>query len=268
VILQGRRNRRGANWEVSLRRLMFRLAPPLCPLVTPRPPRGSRFSGRRLVRQAWAARLRARRAVARRQERASSATHALGLLLALCAVPALMILAYLHGSPLHLAGFGVYGGALVLAYAASTLYHGARKPRLRRRFRVLDHAAIYVLIAGTYTPIVLFFVEGFWRGVVLGAVWALAVLGVVFKLWYTGRYPRVSLAFYLAMGWGVVLAPRQILDAVPFPVLLWLLAGGLFYTVGAVFYRWERVPYNHVVWHLFVLGGSVCHFVAVAAYAW
>jgi hemolysin III len=236
--------------------------------VTPRPHRSSRFSGRRLARQARAARLRARRAAARRQERASSATHALGLVLALCAVPALMILAYLRGTPLHLAGFGVYGGALVLAYAASTLYHHARKPRLRRRFRVLDHVAIYLLIAGTYTPVVLLFVEGFWRWAILGAVWALAALGAAFKLYYTGRYPRVSLAFYLAMGWGIVLAPRPILDALPLPVLLWLLAGGLLYTVGAVFYRWERVPYNHVVWHLFVLGGSVCHFVAIAAYAW
>jgi hemolysin III len=179
-----------------------------------------------------------------------------------------VLLAALRGSVAHLAGFSVYGVALVLTYAASTLYHNARHPRWRRLFRILDHAAIYLLIAGTYTPVVLAYLAGFWGWMLLGAVWVLAVVGVVFKLFFTGRHERLALALYLGMGWLALVAVRPLLVAAPLPAVLLLVAGGLFYTAGVVFYRWERLPYHHAVWHLFVLGGSVCHFIAVAAYTW
>ena len=213
-------------------------------------------------------RLQARRAARRREELASSVTHALGLLLAAGAVPVLVLLAMLNGTALHVAAFGVYGAALVLTYGASTLYHTARRPHWRRAFRVLDHASIYVLIAGTYTPIVLLHLAGAWRWSLLGAVWTLAVAGVVFKLFHTGRYQRLSLALYLGMGWLAVVAAQPLLASVPMGAVVWLIVGGVLYTGGIVFFVWERLPYNHAVWHLFVLSGSACHFVAVARYAW
>jgi hemolysin III len=231
-------------------------------------PRGPFYSARRFARRARAAQLRARRAARRREELACSFTHGLGLVLAVGAVPALVLMAALRGTALHLAGFGVFGGALVLTYGASTLYHAVHRPRWRRLFRVLDHAAIYLLIAGTYTPVVLIHLDGALRWALLGTVWALAAAGVVFKVFYTGRYARLSLAFYLAMGWLGLVAARPILEAVPLPAVLWLAAGGVLYTAGVAFFVWERLPYHHAVWHLFVLAGSVCHFVAVAAYAW
>jgi hemolysin III len=151
----------------------------------------------------------------------------------------------------------------VLLYTASTLYHAAHSPAVKARLKVLDHCAIYLLIAGSYTPFTLNGLRGGWGWSLFGVVWTLAVAGTVFKLFFTGRFPRLSTATYIAMGWLAVIAIVPMVQRLPAETLGWMVAGGVIYTAGTVFYH-NRRPYAHAVWHLFVLGGSVCHFIAVA----
>lgn len=221
---------------------------------------------RQRVRQARAALAAQRQRL--REEMASSLTHGLGLILAIAAVPVLILLGVLRGSTVHVAGFTVYGSSLVLVYASSTLYHAFQQPRLKHVFRVLDHAAIYLLIAGTYTPVTLLSLDGPAGWTLLSLVWTLALFGCVFKLFFVDRFEGFSTVLYLVMGWLVVLVLKPFVAAVPPEVFLWIVAGGLCYTVGVVFFVWERLPYNHAVWHLFVIGGSACHYVAMLLYVW
>lgn len=203
-----------------------------------------------------------------REEVANAITHGAGLLLAVGAVPVLVTLGVLFGSARHVTGFLIYGLTLVVLYAASTLYHAIPLPKAKQRLRVFDHAAIYLLIAGTYTPVALIALEGLWGWGLLAAVWTMALCGVAFKLLFTGRFEGVSVAMYLGMGWLAVVAIGPIVEALPMAGLAWLVAGGVSYSAGVFFYRWKQLPYGHAVWHLFVLGGSVCHFVAIAGYVW
>ena len=158
----------------------------------------------------------------------------------------------------------VFVATLLLLYAASTLYHAAHAPRARARLKVLDHSAIYLLIAGTYTPFTIVAVRGVWGWSVFGVIWALAVAGIVFKLFFTGRFKRLSTAIYIGMGWLVIVAAVPLYQAVRPATLLWLIVGSVLYTAGTWFYHLERWPHAHAVWHLFVLGGSISHFIAVA----
>lgn len=209
-------------------------------------------------------------ATALAEELLNSLTHGLGLVLSLAGLAVLVAAASLRGHPGYYTGFGVFGGALVLMYAASVLYHSARQPARKRLLRLVDHIAIYVLIAGTYTPFLLVTVGGGWGRVLLCVVWGLALGGTVFKLLCHDRLDgvnRVSTYCYLLMGWLVLVAAKPLLAAVPLEGVLWLLAGGLCYTGGCVFFLWESLPYNHAIWHLFVLAGSLCHYVAVLWYA-
>lgn len=212
-------------------------------------------------------RLRARRQRLR-EELASALTHGAGLLLAAVGAPVLIVLGALRGTSLHVASYAVYGGSLLACYATSTLYHAFRRPRLKHLFRILDHAAIYLLIAGTYTPFTLLHLERPWSVGLMAVVWGLALGGCVFKLFFVDRFEGFSTALYLAMGWLVVVAAKPLVASVPLPALLWLLAGGLLYTAGVVFFLWERLPYNHAIWHLFVIAGSACHYLAILLYAW
>jgi hemolysin III len=197
-------------------------------------------------------------------EVANALTHALGVALALAGLAVLITLAGLHRSPRQLISYSIYGVTLVLLYAASTAYHGMRLPRAKRLLRTLDHVAIYLLIAGTYTPFALISLRGAWGWSLLGIIWALAALGVVFKVFFIGHLPRTSTVLYLAMGWLALVAGRQLFIHLPPRGLVLLFAGGLSYSVGVLFfaldYRWR---FNHAIWHLFVLAGSVCHFFAV-----
>ncbi|HEX6939013.1 MAG TPA: hemolysin III family protein [Longimicrobiales bacterium] len=196
---------------------------------------------------------------------ANSVTHGVGLGLSLAGLAVLLVLASDHGDARHVISCGVYGASLVGLYAASTLYHSFREPRLKHLLRIVDHCAIYLLIAGTYTPFLLVNLERS-RAVpiLLGAVWILALGGIAFKIHSIGRYPRLSTLLYLAMSWVLLASMKPILDAIPTTGLIWLLAGGVLYTGGVWFYvRDERVPFNHAIWHLFVLGGSACHYIAV-----
>ncbi|HVP42478.1 MAG TPA: hemolysin III family protein [Terriglobales bacterium] len=196
-------------------------------------------------------------------EFANALTHGIGLLLALIAVPVLIMLAAMHGSAWHVVGISVYGSSLIALYAASTLYHWVQHPPAKRILRIIDHSAIYLLIAGTYTPFMLVNLHGPWGWTLLALVWTMALFGIAWKLVNLERYVVASTIVYIAMGWLVLIAARPLFRAVPLRGLAWLLAGGLAYTVGIVFFGWSRIRFNHAVWHLFVLVGSACHYVAV-----
>lgn len=197
------------------------------------------------------------------KEFANAITHAVGVVLALFGLAVLVIIASLHGSARQVVSYSIYGATLVVLYAISTAYHSARLPQAKRYLRTLDHAAIYLLIAGTYTPFTLITLRGAWGWSLFGVVWALAACGVVFKLFFTGRFPRTSTAVYLGMGWLALIAVRQLLATLPFKGLVLLFAGGLCYSMGVLFYAYDRKGFNHAIWHLCVLSGSVCHFFAV-----
>ncbi|HEU0301051.1 MAG TPA: hemolysin III family protein [Longimicrobium sp.] len=197
-----------------------------------------------------------------RWELANALTHAAGVVAALAGAAVLLVAAVRYGGAREIASSAVFAATLVLLYTASTLYHSVRTPRVKERLKVFDHCAIYLLIAGTYTPFTLVGLRGGWGWSLFGVAWALAVAGVVFKLFFTGRFPRLSTAIYVGMGWMVVVAIGPMLDRLSAATLAWLLAGGLAYTGGTFFYH-NRRPYAHAVWHLFVLAGSVCHYVAV-----
>jgi hemolysin III len=198
-----------------------------------------------------------------RQELANAFTHGFGVLAALAGGAVLVTLASLGGDPWRIVGAAVFTATLVLLYSASTLYHAVRSPRAKRRLKVLDHASIYLLIAGTYTPFTLGGLRGGWGWSLFGVIWGLAVAGVVFKLFAAGRFPRASTAIYIGMGWLIVIAAGPMVRSLPPVVIAWLLAGGVAYTLGTVFYHNRRFTYSHAVWHLFVMAGSACHAVAV-----
>ena len=198
-----------------------------------------------------------------REELANALTHGVGALAALVGGIVLVAMAANYGNGWQLAGAIVFSLALVLLYAASTLYHASRDRVVRGRMKVFDHCAIFVLIAGTYTPFTLVGLRadgGWW---LFAAIWTLAVAGVVFKLFFTGRFKGLSTLIYIGMGWMAVLAIKPFLRQIPPDTLAWLLGGGLAYTVGTLFYMSQRIPFAHAIWHGFVLLGSACHFVAV-----
>lgn len=200
----------------------------------------------------------------KREELAAAATHGFGTVCGIAATGVLVTLAALKGDVFHIVGTAVFGTTLVLLYSASTLYHLAPEPQTRERLRIVDHSAIYLLIAGTYTPFTLAGVRGGWGWTLFGVIWGLAGAGIVFKLFFTGRYRRVSTAIYLAMGWLVVVAAKPIIETLPGATLIWLAIGGLAYTAGVYFYLNRRIPYGHAIWHLFVMAGSTAHVVATA----
>lgn len=200
------------------------------------------------------------------EEVMNAVTHGVGTLLAVAGLVLLTVLAYLHGSIWHIVSFSIYGTTLVLLYLASTLYHSFTNERVKRIFKILDHSAIYLLIAGTYTPFTLVPLHGVLGWTVFSLVWGLATIGIVLKVFFAGRYKVLSTLCYLGMGWFIVIAIKPLLAAVPALGMIWLFAGGLFYTLGSVFYLWKRLPYNHAIWHLFVLAGSISHFIAVFFY--
>jgi hemolysin III len=210
-----------------------------------------------------------------REELANALTHGLGAALAVAALVLMVVFASLRGSARHIVGASLFGATAVLMYVMSTLYHAFRDPGLKRVFRVLDHASIYLLIAGTYTPFCLATLQGPWGWTLFGLVWGVAALGITLKSILLSRsgdlldrrlWEGLSLGLYLLMGWLVVIAIVPLWRALPAPALLWLFGGGLFYTLGAILYAMPRLPFHHAFWHLAVLGGTACHFACVFAY--
>ena len=200
-----------------------------------------------------------------REEIANTLTHGLGVVLAIGGGAVLITLTVIHAGVREIVSASVFVASLTILYSASTLYHAARHPRIRSRLKVLDHCAIFLLIAGTYTPFTIVAMRGGWGWSLFGVIWGLAVLGIVLKLFFTGRYKLLSTATYIGMGWLVLVAIIPLVQALTPTALGWLIAGGVLYTAGTIFYHNERVPYSHAVWHLFVLAGSICHFAAVTA---
>jgi hemolysin III len=200
------------------------------------------------------------------EEIAHAITHGVGLLLSIAGLVVLVVFASLRGNTWHVVSVSVYGATLVMLYAASTFYHALPAPRAKSAFRVLDHAAIYLLIAGTYTPFMLVNLRGGWGWALFGVVWGLAVLGIVLEAVAKQRVRVLSVILYLGLGWLVAIAVKPLMQSVEPGGLVLLVAGGLAYSVGVVFYGWKRLPYHHAVWHVFVMAGSLSHFFAVLFY--
>ena len=203
----------------------------------------------------------------RGEEIANSISHGLGFVLALVAAPVLVVAATRRGTTSDLVAVSVFAAAMALMYLSSTIYHALPHGRAKEAFHVLDHAAIYLLIAGTYTPFTLGVLQGGWGWTLFGLVWGLAAIGVVTKMFAGIRWHGLSTIVYVVMGWLVLIAAKPLWDSLPTAGLLWLLAGGIAYTGGVFFYVRKDLRYSHLVWHLFVLAGTVCHFVAVWKYA-
>ena len=201
------------------------------------------------------------------EELANSISHGIGLVVVLIAAPVLIVTAARRGGTAAVVGASVFTATMVLLYLSSTLYHALPRNKAKRVLRVLDHGAIFLLIAGTYTPFTLGVLRGAWGWTLFGLVWSLAVLGIVLKAVGGIRYPVLSTCLYLGMGWLILIAVRPLWLGLPLPGLLWLAAGGLAYTAGVAFFAAERVRFSHFVWHLFVLAGTTCHFFAVLWYA-
>lgn len=200
------------------------------------------------------------------EEIANSLTHGIGVLLALAALAVMVAYAALRGSAWHVVSCAVYGATLVMLFTASTLYHSLPWPRTKAILKVIDHSAIYLLIAGTYTPFLLVPLRGPWGWSLFGVIWGLALVGVVFKVFFAGRFKLFSTLVYVGMGWIVVVAIRPLCQSLPAGGLWWLVAGGVLYTAGTFFYLKRSIPFNHAIWHAFVLAGSLCHFLSVMLY--
>lgn len=201
-----------------------------------------------------------------REETLNILTHALGLLLSVVALVLLVVYASLYGDVWHITSFAIFGASLIVLYAASTFYHYATKPEIRLKLNILDHAAIYVLIAGTYTPFALVVLKGWIGWTIFGVSWGLAILGILFKVFYFGKYDRISTIAYVLMGWVVIFAIKPLIENLPLKGLLWLFGGGVFYTLGAVLYSMKKLRFNHAIFHVCVLLGSFCHFMSVFFY--
>jgi hemolysin III len=209
-----------------------------------------------------------RRSLSLGEEIANAVSHGVGAAAAIVGTPFLVLAAARRGGAVAMAGAGVFAGTVLLLYLASTLYHALPRNRAKRVFRVLDHSAIFLLIAGTYTPFTLGILRGPWGWTLFALVWTIAVLGITLKAVGGVRYPGLSTVLYIAMGWLALIAIRPLWVRMPLAGWAWILAGGLTYTAGIAFYALDkRVRYGHFVWHLFVLAGTACHFFAVLWYA-
>lgn len=197
------------------------------------------------------------------EELANSISHGIGIALAIAGVTLLTTFGAFYGNAWHIVSFAVFGVSMIVLYLASTLYHGVSKPSLKEKLNKFDHSAIYILIAGSYTPIALISLRGWVGWTIFGLIWSLAIAGIIFKIWfYTPKLRNISTLLYVAMGWLVLFAIVPVIQNVPNTSLWFLFAGGLSYTGGVIFYLFPKIPFFHLVFHLFILGGSVCHFFA------
>ena len=200
------------------------------------------------------------------EEKINIISHAIGFILSIVAFVLLVAHASLHGDVWHIVSFSIFGASLIILYAASTFYHSAKKSELRNRLKIIDHASIYILIAGTYTPFTLVTLNGTIGWVIFGISWGLALTGIILKLFFTGKYNLISTIMYVLMGWIIVFAIKPLINNLPLEGFLWLLAGGISYTIGAILYSIKKIKFNHAIFHMFVLNGSFCQFMSVFFY--
>lgn len=201
-----------------------------------------------------------------KEEKINVISHLIGLVLSVTALVLLIVYSVNYGSSKHIVSFAIFGTSMIVLYAASTAYHYSKNPKWRNRLNILDHAAIYVLIAGTYTPFALVVLKGWVGWTIFGVSWTLAFAGIIFKLFFIGKYDKVSTITYVLMGWVIIFAIKPLMESFPVKGLIWLLLGGLFYTIGAILYSIKKIKYNHAIFHIFVLLGSFSHFMAVFFY--
>lgn len=204
-----------------------------------------------------------------KEEIANSITHGIGILFSVVTLTILLVYSIWEKSTISIVSFSIYGFGSISLYVASTLYHSIPNERVKKILRVFDHSSIFLFIAGTYTPVVLLSMNGYWRIGLLVSIWIIAILGIIFKIVTYGKFEKykiVSLILYILMGWIVIIAIKPMMEMIPFGFLKWLFAGGVVYTLGTIFYANKKIPYNHATWHLFVLGGSVLHFLGIFLY--
>ncbi len=202
----------------------------------------------------------------KKEEKLNIITHGIGIVLSVIGLVLLVFKGIENGTALHIVGFAIFGLSLIVLYTASTLYHSFQEPTIRKKLNIFDHSAIYILIAGTYTPVSLITLNGWVGWTIFGVIWGIAFVGVFLKLFYTGRFDKISTASYVAMGWVVVVVIKPLIDNLPSNGLYWMVAGGVFYTIGAVLYSIPKLKYNHAIFHIFVLLGSFSHFMMVYFY--
>mgnify|MGYP006300840295 CR=1 FL=1 len=200
------------------------------------------------------------------QEKANTITHGIGAILSIAGFIVLLFMAITKGNIWQIISFSIYGSTLVILYLMSTIYHGLLDSRIKRIFQVFDHSAIYLLIAGSYTPITLISLRGPWGWTLFGLVWGIALIGILMKAFFFHKTQVVSVILYLVMGLLIVIAIRPLLMAVPIKMIILIIAGGIFYLLGIFFFLAPKIPYHHTIWHLFVLGGSITHFLAILLY--
>jgi hemolysin III len=197
----------------------------------------------------------------------NSMTHLVGLGLSVTALILMIVRSSLHGTPISIVSACVFGASLIILYLASTLYHGAKNLKIKRILNKLDHSAIYVLIAGTYTPFSIVLLQGGWGWSIFGVQWGLAIAGIIFKVfWYKPKYRKISAWAYIGMGLVIIVALQPLIDKISTGGLIWLSVGGAVYIVGVFFYLTKKIPFSHGIWHLFVMGGSLAHFFAIYNY--
>ncbi len=197
---------------------------------------------------------------------ANSVSHGVGLGMSIAGLALLVTVAAMNGDTVHVVSAAIYGATLVILFGASTVYHSMTRPMARRVLRVVDHSAIYLLIAGTYTPFTLITLSGTLGWALFFTVWSMALIGVLYKIFWFGRLKALSMALYLIMGWSIVVAIKPLLEALDIGGIVLLVTGGVLYTVGVIFYGWEKLFFNHAIWHFFVLAAAVCQYLAILLY--
>ena len=199
----------------------------------------------------------------RKEEVANAITHGIGVLMSIAALVLLVVFAVIYGTAWHVVSYSIFGATMLLLYTSSTLVHAFPEGKVKDLFEIFDHSSIYIFIAGTYTPIMLSVIRGPLGWTLFGIIWGIAVLGVLFKVFFVKRFLFTSTFIYILMGWVIVFAWKPMVANFPHDAIVLLVSGGLLYTVGTVFYMWRSFPFHHAVWHLFVLGGSVTHFFCI-----
>lgn len=202
----------------------------------------------------------------RAEEIANSLVHGVGFGFSIAALVILVVFGKNNGTAWHIVSFSIFGATLIFLYFSSMLFHSFRNKKLKSFFRILDYCGIFLLIAGTYTPIALLSLQGAWGWTFFGIVWGLALIGIILRILFKNKIELVLSALYVLMGWSIIFAAKPMIAMLPFGLIIWLLIGGASYTLGLVFLSWKKLPFHHAVWHLFVLGGSVSHFFGILFY--